>query len=82
MGIAGISRPGVRDALADFAFPFASVAYETAAFIANLGAHGGADGALLLLGAGSIAAGGTLGMLIPPSIMLVVMGPVVGVPIT
>ena len=34
------------------------------------------------LSAGSIAAGGTLGMLIPPSIMLVVMGPVVGVPIT
>lgn len=34
------------------------------------------------LGAGSIAAGGTLGMLIPPSIMLVVMGPVVGVPVT
>ena len=34
------------------------------------------------LSAGCIAAGGTLGMLIPPSIMLVVMGPVVGVPIT
>lgn len=34
------------------------------------------------MSAGSIAAGGTLGMLIPPSIMLVVMGPVVGVPIT
>ncbi len=34
------------------------------------------------LSAGAIAAGGTLGMLIPPSIMLVVMGPVVGVPIT
>lgn len=41
MGIAGISRPGVRDALKDFAFPFASVAYGTDAFIANLGAHGG-----------------------------------------
>ena len=26
MGIAGISRPGVRNALAGFAFPFASVA--------------------------------------------------------
>lgn len=34
------------------------------------------------LSAGSIAAGGTLGMLIPPSVMLVVMGPVVGAPIT
>lgn len=34
------------------------------------------------LSAGCIAAGGTLGILIPPSIMLVVMGPVVGVPVT
>ncbi len=32
--------------------------------------------------AGCITAGGTLGILIPPSIMLVVMGPVVGVPVT
>ena len=34
------------------------------------------------LSAGTIAAGGTLGMLIPPSLMLVVMGPVLQVPIT
>ena len=34
------------------------------------------------LSAGTIAAGGTLGMLIPPSLMLVVMGPVLSVPIT
>lgn len=33
------------------------------------------------LSAGSIAAGGTLGILLPPSIMLIVMGPVVGVPV-
>jgi tripartite ATP-independent transporter DctM subunit len=33
------------------------------------------------LSAGAIAAGGTLGILIPPSVMLVVMGPVVGVSI-
>ena len=31
------------------------------------------------LSAGTIAAGGTLGILIPPSVMLVVMGPVLGV---
>jgi len=31
---------------------------------------------------GTIAAGGTLGILIPPSVMLIVMGPVVGVPTT
>lgn len=34
------------------------------------------------LSAGAITAGGTLGILIPPSIMLVVMGPVMGVPVT
>ena len=34
------------------------------------------------LSAGLIAAGGTLGILIPPSIMLVVMGPVLEVPVT
>ena len=34
------------------------------------------------LAAGTITAGGTLGILIPPSIMLVVMGPVIQVPVT
>ena len=34
------------------------------------------------LAAGTITAGGTLGILIPPSIMLVVMGPVIEVPVT
>ena len=34
------------------------------------------------LSAGVITAGGTLGILIPPSVMLIVMGPVVGVPAT
>ncbi|MDA7991049.1 MAG: TRAP transporter large permease subunit, partial [Gammaproteobacteria bacterium] len=34
------------------------------------------------LAAGSITAGGTLGILIPPSIMLVVMGPILEVPVT
>ena len=34
------------------------------------------------LAAGTITAGGTLGILIPPSVMLIVMGPVVGVPAT
>ncbi len=34
------------------------------------------------LAAGTITAGGTLGILIPPSIMLVVMGPVLEVPVT
>ena len=34
------------------------------------------------MAAGTITAGGTLGILIPPSIMLVVMGPVLEVPVT
>ena len=34
------------------------------------------------MGAGCIAAAGTLGILIPPSIMLVVLGPIMGVPVT
>ncbi|MGC3986602.1 MAG: TRAP transporter large permease subunit [Pseudorhodoferax sp.] len=34
------------------------------------------------LSAGAITAGGTLGILLPPSVMLIVMGPVVGVPAT
>lgn len=55
MGIAGITRPGVREQLAALPFPFASVAYETDAVIANIGAHRGADGAILILGTGSIA---------------------------
>jgi len=33
------------------------------------------------LSSGAIAAGGTLGFLIPPSVMLVVMGPTMGVPV-
>lgn len=55
MGIAGISRPGVRPALQDFVFPFASTVFETDAYIANLGAHGGGDGAILIIGTGSVA---------------------------
>lgn len=55
MGIAGISRPGIRAALADLAFPYAEVHFATDAVIANLGAHGGRDGATLIIGTGSIA---------------------------
>jgi tripartite ATP-independent transporter DctM subunit len=34
------------------------------------------------MASGAIAAGGTLGILVPPSVMLIVMGPVLGVPVT
>jgi glucosamine kinase len=55
MGIAGIGRTGVRDALEQLDFGLASVAYATDALIANLGAHGGGDGAILIIGTGSAA---------------------------
>jgi glucosamine kinase len=55
MGIAGISRPRVREKLAALDFPFASVAFDTDVAIANMGAHRGADGAILVIGTGSIA---------------------------
>ena len=55
MGIAGITRPGVREALADLDFGFAGANYATDAQIANLGAHGGQDGAILIIGTGSAA---------------------------
>lgn len=55
LGIAGLSRPGTRDALEAIDFPFASMAFDNDAAIANLGAHAGDDGAVLILGTGSIA---------------------------
>lgn len=55
MGIAGISRTGVREKLSALPFPFASITFATDAAIANLGAHGGADGATLIIGTGSVA---------------------------
>jgi glucosamine kinase len=55
MGIAGISRAGMREQLEALPFPFASVAFVTDAAIANLGAHGGAEGATLIIGTGSVA---------------------------
>jgi glucosamine kinase len=55
MGVAGISRHGVREELERLDFGFASVRFETDAVIANIGAHDGEDGATLIIGTGSIA---------------------------
>lgn len=55
VGIAGLSRSGARDFLEAAPWPFASTAFATDAAIANLGAHGGEDGATLILGTGSVA---------------------------
>jgi glucosamine kinase len=53
-GIAGISRPGALDQLKALDFPFGAVEIASDAAIANLGAHGGQDGAILIVGTGSI----------------------------
>ena len=54
-GIAGLSRPGIRQAMAELDFPYASSTFDSDGMIANLGAHGGEDGAILVIGTGSIA---------------------------
>ena len=55
VGIAGLSRSGARAFLEAADWPFARIAFASDAAIANLGAHGGADGATLVLGTGSVA---------------------------
>lgn len=55
IGIAGLSRSGARAHLEAAPWPFARAAFATDAVIANLGAHGGAEGATLILGTGSVA---------------------------
>jgi glucosamine kinase len=52
-GLAGAALKSACDALLAEPHPFASVALETDAYAAWLGAHRGADGAILILGTGS-----------------------------
>ncbi|MEQ1688677.1 MAG: BadF/BadG/BcrA/BcrD ATPase family protein, partial [Sphingopyxis sp.] len=54
MGIAGINRMGIKPQIQALPFPFANVAFTSDAMIANLGAHMGGDGAILILGTGSV----------------------------
>jgi len=54
VGLAGIDRKGIRDALRSVTHPFRSVAYASDANIACLGAHCGRDGGIVVLGTGSI----------------------------
>jgi glucosamine kinase len=54
MGIAGISRVGAREKLLALGFPFATTQITSDAAIANLGAHNGQDGAILIIGTGSV----------------------------
>jgi glucosamine kinase len=54
VGLAGIDRKGIRDALRSVTHPFRSVAYASDANIACLGAHRGRDGGIVVLGTGSV----------------------------
>lgn len=54
LGIAGLNRRGVLPGLQEHDFPFRSIAFASDAAIANLGAHSGGDGAIVIVGTGSI----------------------------
>lgn len=54
LGIAGLNRRGVLAGLQAHNFPFRSIAFASDASIANLGAHAGGDGAICIVGTGSI----------------------------
>jgi len=53
LGLAGAAQTSARERLAAEPNPFASVAIETDAYVACLGATQGADGAILIIGTGS-----------------------------
>ena len=53
LGLAGAALASACDRLLQEPHPFASAAIETDAYAAWLGAHGGKDGAILILGTGS-----------------------------
>jgi glucosamine kinase len=54
MGVAGINRMGMKPQIQALRFPFANIQFSSDAMIANLGAHMGGDGAILILGTGSV----------------------------
>ncbi len=54
LGVAGLNRRGALEGLKETRFPFASVAFASDAAIACIGAHSGQDGAIVILGTGSI----------------------------
>ena len=57
IGLAGLGRRGAEAALKQIAHPFASVRFISDGLAACLGAHGGADGAIVVAGTGSIGVG-------------------------
>src|SRR3954453_11271750 len=54
IGLAGLSRLGAEAALNNTVHPFASVTYLSDGMAACLGAHSGADGAIVVAGTGSV----------------------------
>jgi glucosamine kinase len=54
LGIAGISRPGAVEKLLELDLPFETLQLTSDAAIANIGAHNGKDGGILIVGTGSI----------------------------
>jgi glucosamine kinase len=57
IGIAGLGRRGAEAALNEIVHPFASVRFVSDGLAACLGAHSGADGAIVVAGTGSIGVG-------------------------
>ena len=62
-------------------FAAAEVVGASVTILGIMAAKTNRSGYNVRLAAGTITAGGTLGILIPPSIMLVVMGPVLEIPV-
>src|SRR5437660_1001313 len=57
IGLAGLGRRGAEEALKNIAYPFASVVFTSDGMAACLGAHSGADGAIVVAGTGSVGVG-------------------------
>ena len=57
IGLAGLGRRGAEAALNKIAHPFASVIFISDGLAACLGAHSGADGAIVVAGTGSVGIG-------------------------
>ena len=57
IGVAGIGRTGAHEALQANAHPYKSLKIVNDAVTANLGAHGGRDGGIVIAGTGSAAYG-------------------------
>jgi glucosamine kinase len=57
LGIAGLNRRGVLPGLKEHDFPFRSTRFASDAAIAQLGAHAGGDGAIVIVGTGSVGFG-------------------------